>query len=149
MIELVFFRGELIVTKLITKKLIWNDKKYSVGISRFDEQHKVMLGLINDLCCTPSQSEFNKMFKDTISQSIHYFKYHLDDEELYLRGISFPELESHLKSHRNFVLEISRYYTQSTKHVYPNRTEFTLFLQNWFENHICVEDMKYKAGVLQ
>ena len=124
----------------------WDDGVYSVGIAFIDEQHKVLVGLINALHKhmadeNPSPEFIEKIMNTLISYTENHFK----DEEMFLKNIGFPYLEAHSKQHNKFTDVILTYKDDfSTK---PNKknilNKLLEVLKDWLMNHILEEDKAY------
>jgi hemerythrin len=62
------------------RTLIWRDS-YSIGIDTLDEQHKTLLGYINELYESQKTSTSQAVIKDMIQKLHDYSVFHFKNEE--------------------------------------------------------------------
>ncbi len=122
--------------------LNWEDK-YSVNLKEIDEQHKVWIGLINNLHDAMKVGKGKEALGSTFDEVVKYTKYHFDSEEKFFSMYSYPQSVSHKKVHEDFVVEVKK-----LKQDYDSgKTIMTLELMNklkdWLTNHILVSDKEY------
>ncbi len=127
------------------KKLFveWTDE-LSVGIEEIDEQHKVLVNLINRLFDETVVHQADPTVMDEIlHELIEYTVIHFAVEESLFRIFDYPETELHTRHHNELkaqVLEIQKKVKQREAVV---NTELLIFLKKWLENHILHEDKRY------
>lgn len=131
--------------------LEWTDN-LSVGIQEIDEQHKVLIRLINNLYedAVVKQSPPD-VTKETVKKLVLYAIVHFAVEESLFRIFGYPEAETHIRRHVHLkaqVLELQRKIKRG-----ETMTDKDLrFLKGWLSDHILQEDQLYapyliKAGV--
>lgn len=84
----------------------WKGEEYSVGIKAMDEQHKVLIGLINAL----DQNKWNpdKEFVDKVINTLkEYTQTHFLEEEKVMKKMKFPYLDVHITQHRDFIERVA------------------------------------------
>ncbi|MDX8394796.1 MAG: bacteriohemerythrin, partial [Mariprofundaceae bacterium] len=122
--------------------LKWNDAM-SVGIEAIDKDHKALLDLIIRLSDSIEKNLDQKTIASVFSELEAYIVYHFSREEAIMRERQYKGLESHLKSHQNFIDSVpklkDKLLISGSKHV---AEETLLFLFDWLINHILGEDMK-------
>ena len=121
----------------------WRDS-YSVGVQKFDDEHKVLLGLINEMFVIVRKGDDVEKLSVTINKLIQYTQEHFSDEEKALEEMNYPQLEEHKKIHSRLLHDVTAY-----KNRIDNRDEDTIlvfyhFLRDWLLTHILEEDMQYK-----
>lgn len=119
----------------------WSDA-YSLGLPEIDDQHKVLIDLINQLWAaiikraTPAETLVlvEELEKYTIS--------HFGAEETFMRITGYPEFDRHKKFHDEFVARIAseKKVIQAGGHL---SLELLKFLRDWLINHILVADKAY------
>ena len=127
----------------------WKDK-FSVGIEKFDKQHKKLLEIGRELYYAFDNVEegidqYDKIIK--ILKEMHdYTVYHFDSEEEILKKYDYPHLEEHQEAHEKFIKKIEEI---DPKEIDLNQKEFSMellnFIATWIESHIMGEDQKYMS----
>ena len=125
--------------------LVWDEQLHSVGKEDFDTHHRVIFDLINEMCEFQDQEQFNIEFRNILTRSIEYFKFHLKQEEEWLAKINYPDYREHCNFHKEYILNISKFYISFTQNKFPDINKFIQYQKEWWFNHICIEDMKYKS----
>ena len=123
--------------------IVW-DKAYSLGIDPIDDQHKVLVAMINDLLegCSKGAAAADIAFMITVEKTVDYARTHFKEEETILLKAKYPDLASHKKEHFNFMFEV----VNIVKEVKEGKTapvELAMLLKNWLLNHIAVTDKQY------
>ena len=127
----------------------WKEK-YSVGVEKFDKQHKQLLKIGRDLV-----SAFENMEKgidqfdlivELLQEMQEYTVYHFESEEKAMKKIDYPELDQHKEIHQKFVKKLEEI---DVENIDKNQKQFSMelldFIANWIEEHILGEDQKYKS----
>lgn len=122
--------------------LPWKDD-YSVKIQEIDDQHKILINIINDLYNAFIRKEHEQQIEDTISKLCEYATIHFSIEEKYFSQFNYSEASEHIKEHKDFVEKIN----SLKKDLIQKKSLVTYslinFLKNWLTNHILVSDKKY------
>lgn len=112
--------------------------KYAIGNIFLDEQHYHFLTLIDNLQVTNGD-----ILDSVIEELTAYINYHFETEEDLLESVNYPYLEEHKKKHLHFVGLVGK--MVGDIHVGTIDVEqVKKCLTNWFLEHICIEDMKFK-----
>jgi len=121
--------------------IIWSEG-YSVGIQEIDDQHKKLIGLINqlyNLYLDKRSSEIASIIKEIKA----YTLYHFSTEEKLFRECKYKDMLSHIQMHEGFINDLN----DITKNSSASNDILTMktmtFLQRWLTNHIMKEDKKY------
>jgi hemerythrin-like metal-binding protein len=121
------------------------DVSYSVGVNRFDYQHKILIDLINQLVNAINNGDSNDETFRVLEGLFDYTVYHFGDEEKIMKEYSFPGLKEHEKEHILF-LEKIRVFRKDLRGGDISVTEkVNQFLHDWLLDHIMGEDKKYGA----
>ena len=116
--------------------------EYMIGIKTIDEQHKVLVEIINDLYIGFGKNDQRRM-KKIIAKLVDYTEYHFGQEEIYFTKINYSDTKNHLSQHRTFVKKVKEF----DKEVQSGRTTVSFdiieFLKNWLVNHILKTDASY------
>jgi hemerythrin len=126
----------------------WNDR-YAVGIQQLDDQHRVLLGLINNLYldCTKEDSEAKTRFNLAAYGLINYIKYHFSGEEHILERIEYPDYAAHKRQHDEFIRDILDRveYCERNRTVSPKNC--IRYIRDWMVTHITLIDKKYATYI--
>lgn len=122
--------------------LTWN-KKYKVGITEFDEQHKIIIALINKLYDAMKEGDGKVVLKDILNELIAYTKYHFENEEKYFVKFDYPGKAEHVKEHNDLRKSVSDLKKRSDELKPVFTMELMTFLKQWLLNHIQGTDKKY------
>ncbi len=122
----------------------WNDS-YSVGVKKFDYQHKILIDLINQLVDAINTGDGVEETFRVLEGLFDYTVFHFGDEERTLKEYSFPGLKEHENEHKLF-LEKIRVFRKELRGGDNSVTEkVNQFLNDWLLEHIMGEDKKYGA----
>ena len=80
--------------------IAWSDK-YNVQIKEIDNQHKVLVGMINDLHDAMKQAKSKEISLEIINKMAEYTKFHFSTEEKYMRRFAYPDYPGHKHEHEN------------------------------------------------
>ena len=125
------------------EKLIWKDE-YSVGVEKFDRQHKHLIEIVNKLIANHNRFDNPNLVSETLTEMLNYAREHFGDEEELMQEYGYTETEPQRKQHAYFLkttAELSIRALNNKQSLPPNILEF---LGNWWIIHILKWDMKYK-----
>ncbi len=125
-------------------KILWTEE-FSVGVAEFDQQHKKIIGLINQLIDNQHESVHSELISDTLAEMTEYTFQHFRDEEAYLKQHDYPLLSEHTEYHKAFRLKTANLCDAATMHVDVVPKKILLYLKEWWTQHILAEDMQYKG----
>ena len=92
--------------KLTSKQYVeWKDE-YSVGIDSIDQQHKKLLGLINQLQTAVDYSTGGEFEREALDQLVDYTKTHFSYEEGLLEQNAYPDYEPHKAQHVEMIKKV-------------------------------------------
>jgi hemerythrin len=127
----------------ITMALItWNDS-FSVNVKLFDEQHRKLIEMLNDLHDAMKVGKGKEALEKVLKGLIQYTSMHFSNEEKLMKQYNYPEFEKHKKEHNQLVLQVL---DVQKKHQEGNAIlsqDVMNFLKNWLRNHIQGEDKNY------
>lgn len=125
-------------------KIEW-DKSFELNIPEIDEQHRRWIDIINELHDSlMSHGGAHNLTDRILNDMIDYGKFHFTFEEEYLNEIGYPEINKHKNIHVSFMEELINKLQQERGGGLVLNTEVMKILTGWLENHIRVEDRKYK-----
>jgi hemerythrin len=123
----------------------WKEE-YELGISEIDEQHKKMLGIINELHDLMGQEEKadQGQIDKIIKEMADYAMYHFKTEEKYFNIFSYEDTESHMTIHNQYVQKVNEWQDKYNAEKDPAIFfEIFNYLQDWWIWHICHTDRDY------
>ncbi len=119
---------------------------FSVGNDVLDAQHRLLLQLCQaageKLAATPQPNAHE--IHVILNGLCLYARVHFATEEKLLREVGYPDIEAQQAEH-------DHYWTTLTHHLEaacagrPDLPALHAFLSEWWESHILVSDMRYKA----
>ena len=120
----------------------WNDD-FSVSISEIDNQHKIIIDLINEVDEAAHASEDNEKLAHVLSELIEYTKTHFAVEESLMRIFKYPGYEEHKQKHEKLIERVMHFQEQFNRGNTLVAKELNYFLQDWLIKHIQGTDKEY------
>lgn len=115
---------------------------YSVQVTEFDNHHKKLFSLINDL----HEAMKNRTGKETLAKILeelaNYVNYHFKEEEKAMVATGYPEYKKHLDAHNQLRQKVKEINQKFLEEKVVTMETYNL-LKSWIETHIMVEDKKY------
>ncbi len=127
----------------------WNIS-LETGIEIIDQQHKVIVNLINKVAKEVSYGTTKQEFQNEVKEVLKYTQYHFQTEEDIWKKY-FPEdssLKGHIHAHNNFVdrtLELVKKF--ETQELEQNIEDLLSLLTHWLTNHILDSDMRMSLTI--
>jgi hemerythrin len=128
----------------------WNAKTDSVGITKMDDQHKVLLGLANSITeFDQGDSEDNEIIGRILNTLAEYTKTHFVEEERMMKKMGYPLIDEHIRLHNSFIQKVEKFISLRQEDVNKVSVQMLAeFLTNWIEHHIRNADKKYSDFLL-
>jgi len=123
--------------------MTWNDK-LSVGVKVLDDDHKKLVGMVNQLYDAIQSGHGKDSLGKTLDGLIEYTKVHFGHEEQFFAQTSYAASADHKKEHDDLtrqVLDIQQKYKKGATGCLS--LEVMNFLKNWLVTHIQGSDQKY------
>ncbi|QYZ65959.1 MAG: hemerythrin [Gammaproteobacteria bacterium (ex Lamellibrachia satsuma)] len=125
----------------------WSDS-LSVGIEEIDEQHKILVDLINRMHQAIHERHGSDAVKGILAELADYTRIHFAVEESLMRILNYPGYEEHKEIHE----ELLGHVVELIQKVESGKTaigfELLHFLKTWLTKHIMEEDMQYTGFFL-
>lgn len=132
----------------VTAAVTWSDE-LSVGIQEIDEQHKVLVSILNEMHDAVRHNHGPEASLAILDRLIEYTKIHFAVEESLFRIFDYPGYEDHHAEHAALLKEaqIMRAKVVSGE----SKVSFKLlhFLRMWLTEHIMGSDMDYADYLLK
>jgi hemerythrin len=120
----------------------WNDK-FSVEVKKYDEQHKNLIKILNDLYDAMKIGKSTVVMSEIFDSLLDYTKYHFNDEEESLKKYNYEEYTLHKAEHDNLTVKVLDYKKKFENKEILISVELLNFLKDWLTNHIMKTDRKY------
>jgi hemerythrin len=127
----------------------WTERM-SVGVVRFDDEHRQLIGLINQLYDAVQAGHGRQALGPVLDAMIDYTKTHFEHEEALLRQHNYPTLDAHKAEHEALarqVLDIQRKYHAGASAMLS--MEVMSFLKGWLVKHIQGTDRQYGRFLIE
>jgi len=125
--------------------MTWNDK-LSVGVVALDNDHKKMIGLLNELYDGIVAEQGKVVLGGVLDQLKEYTLYHFAHEEDLLARTGYMDTEIHQREHHELLVwsvKVQEQFRDGTL-VAPS-LEVMNYLKDWLFDHIMGSDQQYKA----
>ena len=122
----------------------WKEE-YSVNITEIDDQHKMLISMVNEMHEAMKKGESKEILGPILDRLVQYTKEHFAREESIMEENGYPEFKEHKEKHNKMTQKVL-----SLQHDYHNDKfhlsfEVSKFLQEWLNKHILGTDKKYTA----
>ncbi len=126
----------------------WRDS-YSVGVEKFDKEHRRLVELVNDMYLIVRDKGDAEALIVCAEKLIEYTKYHFSSEEIAMKEAYYSGLDEHMELHADLEKQAVAFLGRIKTEGEAVRTEFYHFLREWLLNHIIKEDKKYSEYLKQ
>lgn len=127
--------------------LQWTEKM-SVGVEALDDDHKKLLGMVNDLSDAVRGEGSPQTIQRILRELVSYVDYHFEAEERLMRLARYENFEAHRATHNRLRVQAQemaqRYQAQPTR---QNGLKILDFLSDWLMRHILRDDMAYRDSL--
>lgn len=117
--------------------------KYYIGLKEIDDQHKVLVEIINKLYTAFGSNKNKKEIKKNLKELIDYTVYHFGNEEEYFKKFGYKDTPRHIEQHHKFVDKVKSFANEFEKGDATVSLDIINFLKDWLINHILKIDVKY------
>lgn len=121
----------------------WSDS-LDVGVGSINEQHKKLVGMVNDLHDAIQKGQGGDVLGKTLDGLIDYTKTHFAYEEQLFAQTGYADAASHKQEHDKLcatVLDVQAKFKAGSGDTLSG--EVMTFLKDWLVNHIQGTDKKY------
>jgi hemerythrin-like metal-binding protein len=119
----------------------------SVGITRLDRDHKILINLINRLEKASAGGDgAPRLMAEVLEILVAYTVFHFSREEAVMEACGYPALPHHHEEHVALTLEVQDWqqrFREDPASVVP--LEMLHFLKGWLNHHILLQDMAYRS----
>jgi hemerythrin-like metal-binding protein len=120
----------------------------SVGVQALDNDHKLMVSLINQLNDAVEDGQGKETVASVFNALYDYTEYHFEREEMLMRVCGYPDLESHRKIHDALRIKVKKIHDDYAKSENKDLSKDVLnFMKNWLTEHIQGRDKLYQHSM--
>ena len=122
----------------------WQDK-FSVGIKEMDDQHKKLIGIINQLNDAMIAGKAKTEVGKIVEEMIDYTHFHFAAEEKLMEQYHYAGLAAQRVEHNAFIAKTNQFQAEINSGKLAVSVEVLSFLKEWLTNHIMGNDKKYSG----
>ena len=126
----------------------WIDE-LSTGIAEFDEQHKILIKLINELYDAKEEGTADRVLLEVLAGVVNYTVYHFFAEEHLFELLEYPDAARHKTEHVAMTADALRFFDKVENGDYSIIDDVLGFLKDWLANHIMVSDKQYSLFFME
>jgi len=126
----------------MSESVAWSET-LSVGVDELDAQHKVLVGLVNEMHNAIEQGEGDDAVESILNRLTEYTRIHFAVEESLMRLLGYPDFEAHREEHRALIVQINALRRKADTGETAISVELMQFLKDWLTTHIMVSDQAY------
>lgn len=127
---------------MIKPLIEWTDA-LSVGIEEVDQQHKALVGMLNDLNAAIHEHHGSAEARKTLDRLAEYTRVHFATEEGVMRLIRYPGFEVHKNQHEHLISEVVSLQEKLDNKQASITFELLHFLKVWLSKHITESDKRF------
>jgi len=127
----------------------WNPKM-SVGVAQFDDEHKKLVTMVNDLFDAVQAGRGQSILGPILDGLIGYTATHFANEEKVMEAQKYPQFAAHKAEHdalKKQVLDVQAKFKAGASAALS--LEVMSFLKNWLIKHIMGSDKSYTPHLNQ
>ncbi len=122
--------------------ITWSEN-LSVNVEEFDQQHKKLIALINELNDAMSVGKGRDVLEKIVNDLVRYTVVHFKAEERYFAQFRYPDTFNHRIEHLAFMRKVADFKNEIEQGKLPLTVEVMSFLSDWLRKHIMGTDKKY------
>lgn len=120
----------------------WSDE-YSVKVQEMDDQHKKLIGIINDLHAAMKAGKGKDSLEATVKGLVDYVSIHFAAEEKLMKTNGYPEYLQQKAKHDELTKQVLDFQKSFHDGKAILTVEMMSFLKDWLIHHIKGMDKKY------
>ena len=122
--------------------IVW-DKRFELGMQPFDEHHKHLVDLLNEIHDNINNGASHDALGAVIVELIDYATYHFAAEENSMAYHEYGGLPLHQEEHLKFCRMVAEFLEGSREGKEDSSLDILSFLGNWLFDHILQTDSEY------
>jgi hemerythrin len=121
------------------------DPQFSVRVKQFDNDHKHLFDMVNDLNEAMRAGKGKTVLSQVLAGLAAYAQRHFASEEAAMRATKYPDVAGHAEEHRKLTTKVQEIMREHAKGNVLVSVDLLMFLRDWLQKHILVTDQKYAA----
>lgn len=117
----------------------------SVGVKKFDDQHKILIDRLNALHDAMRNGKSNELIAPVLDDLLDYTVHHFGSEEEAFERFGYPQAEKHMAEHKGFTDKVVTLRDDLARGKLFISVDVLDFLVNWVQNHIKGSDADYET----
>jgi hemerythrin len=113
---------------------------YSVGDATIDEQHKRLLGMIDDLHAATHTGHDATRVQAVVDRLVEYTMSHFEHEEQVMWACAYPDFDAHKALHEEMRRRSLEFQANPES---LSENDLLQFVKSWWIRHIQNQDKKY------
>nr|CRH07158.1 Putative methyl-accepting chemotaxis sensory transducer [Candidatus Magnetococcus massalia] len=122
----------------------WDDS-LSVGVQQLDEEHKVLVEIINKLHRNLKMGESDTALGEILKELTSFTATHFEHEEALMAKHNYPGLAGQKEQHKRMVAKFGLLLQRFEEGEFTVAMDVMSFARNWLTQHILGTDMEYKS----
>ena len=128
------------------KDLVTWDNSFNLGLGKIDEQHQLLLILVNKIWRAIIGRADRKHIFALVKELEVYSIIHFAEEEAYMLKVNYPNIDKHKKIHKQFIKRVAMEKAIAIREGHLS-LDILHFLRDWLVNHIKGSDMRFSEYV--
>ena len=120
----------------------WSDD-FSVNIEEVDEQHRTLVGLVNDLHVAIREHRGKTASRKVLDRLAEYTRTHFMLEESLMRLTRYPGFDVHRQQHEDLIAQVQSLQYKLDHENAAITFELLNFLRKWLIQHILESDKRF------
>lgn len=120
----------------------WQDD-YSVNVVEIDEQHKKLVGMLNDLFTALKAGDGREALEKILNGLVEYTVTHFATEERLMKKAGYPGYLEHKEKHEKMAAKVLDFVQKYQTNEMKSPIEISNFLKDWLKKHIMNTDKAY------
>jgi hemerythrin-like metal-binding protein len=120
----------------------WREE-YAIHQPEIDQQHKKLIGYLNDLHDSMISGHGNQELDKLLAQLVQYTETHFRAEEKLMEQHRYPGVRLHQKTHEDLERQVAEFQNKLRGGRITLSVDLLRFLKSWLQHHIQGADMEF------
>ncbi len=125
-----------------TELFKWSDA-YSIGLQEVDEQHRALVGMLNELHDAVAHHHGSQKCREILDRLAEYTRVHFTVEESLMRLLNYPGFADHKQRHEELIHQVVELQQKLDTGKAAISFELLHFLKVWLVKHISESDRRF------
>jgi hemerythrin len=122
--------------------LAWKDE-FSTGVTQFDNEHKRLIAMINELHAAMLASRSQEVVQEVLKKLVQYTQIHFRHEEEAFAKTGYPDARAHTAQHHKLTEQVMGFVASDRERNAHLSIDVLKFLKQWLLEHIEKNDKAY------